>query len=117
MACWCFLDKMTPGIENQGKDAKWHNKARGQTLHDAWHDTRGNDAQGKTWHNALSEDAWHDNQGNARHDSWQGKDGNKAGDNRKDENRVFYPGGNPQLAEFASMADAGKAALCLRSLP
>jgi hypothetical protein len=35
--------------------------------------------------------------------------------NSKDENRVFDPGGNPPLAEFASMADAGKAALCLRS--
>jgi hypothetical protein len=29
---------------------------------------------------------------------------------------VFDPAGNPQLAEFASMAEAGKAALCLPSL-
>jgi hypothetical protein len=55
--------------------------------------------------------------GNTWHDAWLGKDGNKQGDNSKDENRVFDPSGNPLLAELSSMADAGKAALCLRSLP
>jgi hypothetical protein len=29
MFWWCFLDKMTPNVENQGKHAKWHNKAEG----------------------------------------------------------------------------------------
>jgi hypothetical protein len=53
--------------------------------------------------------------GNTWHDAWLGKDGNKQGDNSKDENWVFDPSGNPLLAEFSSMADAGKAALCLRS--
>jgi hypothetical protein len=58
-------------------------------------------------------------QGDTRHDAWQqGKDaGNKVGDNSKDESWVFDRGGKPRLAEFASMADAGKVALCLRSLP
>jgi hypothetical protein len=27
MAWWCFLDKTTPNIENQGKHAKWHDEA------------------------------------------------------------------------------------------
>jgi hypothetical protein len=29
MAWWGFSDKTNPNIENQGKHAKWHNKARG----------------------------------------------------------------------------------------
>jgi hypothetical protein len=35
MAWWCFLDKTTPDIKNQGKDAKWHGHARGDTWHGA----------------------------------------------------------------------------------
>jgi hypothetical protein len=39
------------------------------------------------------------------------------GDSIKDENRFLILVATPQLAEFASIADAGKAALCLQSLP
>jgi hypothetical protein len=97
MAWWCFLDKTTPNIENQVKHTKWHN-----TLGDTWQDSR---------------DAGHNTKGNTWHDARQGKDGKKVGDSSKHENWVFDPCGNTRLAEFSSMADAGKAALCLRSLP
>jgi hypothetical protein len=36
LAWWCFLDKTTSNIENQeGKHAKWHDDARGDTRHGA----------------------------------------------------------------------------------
>jgi hypothetical protein len=95
MACWwCFFDKMTLHIVNQGKHVKCHNKAQGNTRHDA------------------RDNALHGAPGNTRHSVQQGKDGCKAACNSKDENRVFHPDGNPRLAEFTSMAEAGKAALC-----
>jgi hypothetical protein len=41
MAWWCFLDKTTPNIVDQGKRAKWHDDAQGDTRHNARGDAHG----------------------------------------------------------------------------